>query len=71
MYREERNMSNQSIHKTIPVFTKEQIEWLDKVFPENIDVKATEGELYINLGSRRVVKRIQSIYNDTKRNTLK
>lgn len=60
----------QPIHKTIPAFTYEQIEWLDKAFPENINTKATSEELFINLGARRVIKRIESIYNDTKRNAL-
>lgn len=63
-------MSN-SIHKTIPKFTLEQLEWLDKAFPENINTKATSEELFINLGSRRVIKRIESIYEDARRNALK
>ena len=54
-----------------PKFTLEQVQWLDKVFPENINTKATSEELFINLGSRRVIKRLQGIYEDTKRNTLK
>ena len=54
-----------------PKFTLEQIQWLDKVFPENINTKATSEELFINLGSRRVIKRLQGIYEDTKRNALK
>ena len=37
-----------------PKFTLEQVQWLDKVFPENINTKATSEELFINLGSRRV-----------------
>ena len=55
----------------IPKFTLEQVVWLDKVFPENINTKATSEELFINLGSRRVIKRLQGIYEDTKRNALK
>jgi len=54
-----------------PKFTLEQVQWLDKVFPENINTKATSEELFINLGSRRVIKRLQGIYEDTKRNALK
>ena len=54
-----------------PKFTLEQVQWLDKVFPENINTKATSEELFINLGSRRVIKRLQSIYEDTKRNARK
>lgn len=54
-----------------PKFTLEQVQWLDKVFPENTNTKATSEELFINLGSRRVIKRLQSIYEDTKRNALK
>ena len=54
-----------------PKFTLEQVQWLDKVFPENINTKATSEELFISLGSRRVIKRLQGIYEDTKRNALK
>lgn len=61
----------QKIHQTIPKFTVEQLTWLNKVFPEITDTRATSEELYINLGSRRVIKRIEGIYEDTKRNALK
>lgn len=60
-----------SLHKTIPVFTQAQVEWLDRAFPENINPTATAQELYISVGARRVVKRIQSIHEDTKRNAIK
>lgn len=56
---------------TTPVFTLEQIEWLEKAFPENVSTAATSEELFINLGSRRVVKRIASIWEDNKRNAIK
>lgn len=61
---------SQKICKTIPKFTLEQLEWLDKAFPENIDIKATSEELFISLGSRRVIKRIESIYEDTRRHAI-
>ena len=61
---------SQKIFKTIPKFTLEQLEWLDKAFPENIDIKATSEELFISLGSRRVIKRIESIYEDTRRHAI-
>lgn len=61
---------SQKIFKTIPKFTLEQLEWLDKAFPENIDNKATSEELFISLGSRRVIKRIESIYEDARRHAI-
>lgn len=54
-----------------PVFTLQQIEWLDSVFSENINPKATSEELFINLGARRVIKHIESIHAETKRNINK
>lgn len=54
-----------------PVFTLAQVEWLDSVFPENTNPKATSEELFINLGARRVVKHLEAAYNETKRNINK
>lgn len=60
-------MSQQSQPLNIPKFTQEQCEWLDKAFPENINSKATANELFINLGERRVIKRVQSLYESNVR----
>ena len=51
-------------HNTVPAFTLEQVQWLDKAFPENTNIKATADELFSSQGSRRVVKRIESLYYD-------
>lgn len=56
---------------TRPVFTREQVEWLDKAFPENTNPKATSDELFIQLGSRRVIKCVQGIYEDAKREVIR
>lgn len=55
-------MSNNIINNTTPAFTREQVEWLDKAFPENTNIKATADELFSSQGSRRVIKCIEGIY---------
>lgn len=51
----------------IPKFTLEQVEWLEQAFPENINTSADANALFINLGERRVIKRIRSICEDNLR----
>lgn len=57
----------QSTQPNIPKFTLDQVEWLEKAFPENINVTADANALFINLGERRVIKRIRSICEDNLR----
>lgn len=49
-------------NSVVPAFTLEQVQWLDRAFPENTNIKATADELFSSQGSRRVVKRIESLY---------
>lgn len=51
----------------VPKFTLDQVEWLEKAFPENINTSADANALFINLGERRVIKRIRSIHEDNLR----
>lgn len=55
-------MTTVKTNNTVPAFTLEQVQWLDKAFPENTNIKATADELFSSQGSRRVVKRIESLY---------
>ena len=57
----------QSTQPNVPKFTLDQVEWLEKAFPENINTTADANALFINLGERRVIKRVRSIYEDNLR----
>ena len=57
----------QSTQPNIPKFTLDQVEWLEKAFPENINTNSDANALFINLGERRVIKRIRSICEDNLR----
>lgn len=57
----------QSTQPNIPKFTLEQVEWLELAFPENINTTADANALFINLGERRVIKRVRSICEDNLR----
>lgn len=53
--------------KNIPQFTVDQLLWLDSTFPELVDTQASANALYINLGARRVIKKIESLISEAKR----
>ena len=53
-----------------PKFTQDQIDWLDSIFPENENIKSTKEELFINLGTRRVVLYLKRLHSEHKRNAL-
>lgn len=55
------------VQPNVPKFTLDQVEWLEKAFPENINTSADANALFINLGERRVIKRIRSIHEDNLR----
>lgn len=57
----------QSTQQNTPKFTLEQVEWLEQAFPENINTSADANALFINLGERRVIKRVRSICEDNLR----
>lgn len=44
-----------------PKFTIEQVEWLEKTFPEELGTQSDANTLFINLGTRRVIHRIRSL----------
>jgi hypothetical protein len=57
----------------IPDFTADQLEFLERTFPEktnHIDNKGIvpQEELYVRLGQRQVVNRIRQIHEDKRRN---
>lgn len=43
----------------VPVFTVEQLEYLDRVFFEDTTYQDNPNKLYMNLGARNVIKHIQ------------
>lgn len=51
-------------NSNIPVFTKEQIEWLESVFPELNTVPNSPNDLYLRLGQRQVILYLRNIYNN-------
>lgn len=44
---------------TCPKFTDEQVRWLNTAFPENTTNPSNPNELFIRLGNRQVVQRIE------------
>jgi hypothetical protein len=59
------------LQNTVPAFTLEQVQWLNRAFPENTNINATADELFSSQGSRRVVKRIESLYYERIRQNSK
>lgn len=57
----------QSTQPNTPKFTLDQVEWLERAFPENINTNSDANALFINLGERRVIKRVRSICEDNLR----
>ena len=60
-------IARNGVQPNVPKFTLDQVEWLEKAFPENINTSADANALFINLGERRVIKRIRSIHEDNLR----
>ena len=50
---------SQETRNTIPKFTQEQLAWLERVCPENLDQKATHAELAYSQGRRSVLNDIK------------
>lgn len=48
-----------SIIDKCPKFTDEQVRWLNIAFPENTTTTTNPNELFIRLGNRQVVQRIE------------
>lgn len=51
-------------NSNVPVFTKEQIEWLESIFPELNTVPSSPNDLYLRLGQRQVILYLRNIYNN-------
>lgn len=53
-------MSQERRNYTIPKFTREQMEWLELICPENLDANATHAQLAYSQGRRSVLNDIRS-----------
>ena len=42
----------------VPVFTVEQLEYLNRTYPEDTSYNDNPNKLYMNLGARNVIKHI-------------
>lgn len=49
-----------------PIFTQEQVDYLDKTFPELEMYTNEPNELYVNLGKRSVVKHLARLVSSYK-----
>lgn len=52
---------------SIPNFTQDQIEYLNKVFSENTVMTLDPNELYRRLGNRQVIQHIINVNENAKR----
>ncbi len=59
------------MQSNIPRFTEEQLQWLNKTFPENTNMPSEASELYQRLGQRQVIKRIEAEIELAKRQVTK
>lgn len=50
-----------------PIFTQDQLDWLDKIFFENTTTPTDPYELYRRMGTRQVIQRIQAEIDNHKR----
>ena len=56
----------------IPSFTKEQVEYLNKLWPEKCPEKSqSDREIWTYVGSRHVVRHINSLYETQMERALK
>ena len=53
------------------MFTDEQVQYINAMFPENIDDPKTDKELYVRLGQRQVVKHLLHLREMAKRKAPK
>lgn len=63
------NTNNRNnIISNIPVFTKEQLEYLNRVFPENTDV-LDNSNMYYRAGQRQVLYHIEYLIEQARKRT--
>ena len=62
------NTNRNSIISNIPVFNKEQLEYLNRVFPENTDVLELSS-MYYRAGQRQVLSHIEYLIEQARKRT--
>lgn len=62
------NINRNNIISNIPVFTKEQLEYLNRVFPENTDV-LDNSSMYYRAGQRQVLSHIEYLIEQARKRT--
>ncbi len=62
------NTKRNNIISNIPVFNKEQLEYLNRVFPENTDV-LDNSSMYYRAGQRQVLSHIEYLIEQARKRT--
>ena len=62
------NTNRNNIISNIPVFNKEQLEYLNRVFPENTDV-LDNSSMYYRAGQRQVLSHIGYLIEQARKRT--
>ena len=62
------NTNSNNIISNIPVFNKEQLEYLNRVFPENTDV-LDNSSMYYRAGQRQVLSHIEYLIEQARKRT--
>lgn len=62
------NTNRNSSISNIPVFNKEQLEYLNRVFPENTDV-LDNSSMYYRAGQRQVLSHIEYLIEQARKRT--
>lgn len=62
------NTNRNNITNNIPVFNKEQLEYLNRVFPENTDVLELSS-MYYRAGQRQVLYHIEHLIEQARKRT--
>lgn len=62
------NTNRNNIISNIPVFNKEQLEYLNRVFPENTDV-LDNSNMYYRAGQRQVLSHIEYLIEQARKRT--
>lgn len=62
------NNTNSTNTSNIPVFNKEQLDYLNRVFPENTDV-LDNSNMYYRAGQRQVLSHIEYLIEQARKRT--
>ena len=60
--------TNSTNNTNIPVFNKEQLDYLNRVFPENTDV-LDNSNMYYRAGQRQVLQHIEYLIEQARKRT--